>query len=200
MTACALALVACAHPDAPVVAQALCVDAAPKAYFPEGVFSPRAQSDRFASGWYSKHLAAMGELSLNCPTRFPVYRFLWLRTFHHPIAIRVEYRAGETVVFATELDGAGGYEPGKLLRRVERRLSKKEVSTITARLAAETVWAPPDEDHSFGADGAQWIVEARDGSRYRLHEMWSPTDGRVHRMGLAFLALTGWNIPAKQMY
>lgn len=196
----ALALAACAHPDVPVAPQALCVDAAPRTYFPDGVFSPKPQSDRFASAWYSKQLAAIGEPSLNCPTRFPVYRFLWLRTFHHPIAIRVEHRVGETVVFATELDGAGGYEPGKAFRRVERRLSKKEQGAIEASLAAERVWASPDQDHSLGADGARWVVEARDGTRYQLHETWSPKDGRVRRMGLAFLALTGWDMPAEDLY
>src|SRR3954467_6279291 len=85
-------------------------------FFPPGALgdrSPRFDGDQFARNWYSQHLRAMSEPSLSC--KEPVgttYRFLWLRTWGAPIAVRVEKTAKGVALNAVELDGAGGYEPG----------------------------------------------------------------------------------------
>lgn len=55
------------------------------AYFPTDAVS------KFQTEWYSKHLAAMKEASLYASENDAVesYRFLWLRSFHHPVAVRI---------------------------------------------------------------------------------------------------------------
>ena len=83
--------------------------------------------DSFRNEWYSKHLKAMDESSLNSMAESDeTYRFLWLRTFHHPIAIRVWRKGEERNMVFKELDGAGGYEPGKLIANRTRRLTTDE--------------------------------------------------------------------------
>ena len=47
--------------------------------------------DSFVNTWYSKHLFVMREpLIYGDKSKNEVYRFTWLRTFHNPIAIRIE--------------------------------------------------------------------------------------------------------------
>lgn len=195
----AVVLAAC-EPPAPVKPQpAFCSAAIP--HFSAGTFDPDARFDAFTRDWYSKHLKAMGEPSFQCESPHPAYRFLWLRTFHRPIAIRVEMRSTGTYLSAVELDGAGGYAPGEVSRRIERVLDEEQVRDFHAALAKAEVWLPlAEEKMMVKHDGAQWVVEARDGKRYLLHDHWSPDQGRVREMGMAFLALTDWRIRPDQLY
>ena len=61
-------------------------------YFPVGVFQDDASNAEFRARWYAKHLRAMGEeslLSAAANKEFLGYRFLWLRTFHHPVSMKL---------------------------------------------------------------------------------------------------------------
>lgn len=133
-------------------------------------------------------------------SRYPVYRFLWLRTFHHPVVVRVEKRKDGMHLFAVELDGAGGYEPGSESRRIERVLSVREGKIFDEAVATARVLDAPDKRELVGLDGSEWIVEARDGARYQIHDVWTPERGRIHQLGMVFIALTGWSIPKDEMY
>ena len=55
-----------------------------------------------------------------------VYRFLWLRTFDHPIFVRVERDTYSFDLIAREFDGKGGYEPGKPSRKDEFSITQDE--------------------------------------------------------------------------
>lgn len=180
--------------------QPFCVNVSDADYFASGAFSKKPRNDRFVSEWYSKHLSAMREPSLQCVSRCPVYRFLWLRTFHRPIAVRVEKRDDGMHLFAVELDGAGGYEPGNESRRVGRILSAREARAFAKAIAAARVFDAPDKPGMLGLDGARWIVEARDGERYQLHDVWTPDSGRIHGLGKMLIALTDWSIPQDEIY
>src|SRR6266481_2721376 len=63
-------------------------------FFPKGALGQRGSQfdeDAFNREWYSKHLRSMAEPSLSCgEPRGESYRFLWLRTWGRPIAVRVE--------------------------------------------------------------------------------------------------------------
>ncbi|MBX3710725.1 MAG: hypothetical protein KF800_02020 [Lysobacter sp.] len=145
-------------------------------------------------------LNIMGEPSLACTTDTPVYRFLWMRTFHHPVAVRVERDGAVWRVFAVELDGAGGYDPGSVLRRVERTLTPYEAKQFEAMLVRVDVWGRRMPQRLQGVDGATWLIEARDGARSRIHDAWTPSHGREREIGLMFLSFTGWAIPPEDIY
>jgi hypothetical protein len=72
-------------------------DANPQ-YFPEGTFGDSSETGYFRSftaRWYSKRLRVMAEPSLTLATKdetLVAYRFLWLRTFHHPVGIHLTLR------------------------------------------------------------------------------------------------------------
>lgn len=142
----------------------------------------------------------MGEPSLACDTRQPVYRFLWLRTFHAPIVVRVEKRNDAMHLVAVRLDGEGGYGPGREVERIDRVMSDQEMDVFNEALANAWIWTSPDAPETRGLDGSRWIIEARDGSRYKFQDVWSPETGRIHALGKTFIALTGWPIPEREIY
>lgn len=199
MAAMCLISVACIAPVDPQ-AQALCLGTPGEGYFAAGTFHADRKLSRFVEDAYSEHLRAMGEPTLQCVSRYSVYRFLWLRSFHHPVAVRIEQRPDGMHLTATELDGAGGYEPGVARKRIRRVLDAEESRVFAAALASADVWTPLAETKTLGADGARWVVEARAGERYRLHDVWTPQSGRIRSLGLSFLALTGWGFSEKELY
>ena len=59
---------------------------------PKVQYFPKDKVDEFSVNWYGKQLSALDEPSLYMQrvSNKSIYRFLWLRTFHNPIAIRLE--------------------------------------------------------------------------------------------------------------
>src|SRR6266700_2958470 len=104
-------------------------------YFPEGVFRDSSESGWYQGAkemWYAKHLRSMREPSLSeapIDHSLVAYRFLWLRTFHSPIAIRlIIHLDGSGSLTAKMTDGKGGYNPGNLTLNESHELTKVEVA------------------------------------------------------------------------
>jgi hypothetical protein len=174
-------------------------------FIPRTVLEPtRPDSDDFVRRWYSKHLRAMSEPSLSCGAlaEAEVYRFLWLRTFHRPIAIRVARTITGTTLVGIELTGAGGYEPGAVAQRVQRAVSTGEWESLTKALGAIDFWRAPTEVAlpGEGLDGSQWIIEGRRGGQYHLVDRWSPRDAPYRNVGLTFLRLAGFTVADNDIY
>ncbi|CAN5348165.1 hypothetical protein BH10PSE1_BH10PSE1_21200 [soil metagenome] len=175
-----------------------------KSYFPSslyestvkcGLSGPRARlqiMDDFRASWYGKHLSAAGEAAL-FQMSGPTLRFTWLRTFHAPVVIRVDTTAdGSVTMTATELSGAGGYEPGTVSRRIERRLSDEETAALVRTLEDTAVLEQPPRACDLGLDGAQWIIESVGPNGYWFVDRQSPRDGPVRELGLLMLGSTDW--------
>ena len=175
---------------------ASCPEAPEVRYFPVGRLWPGLpDADLLVRQWYAKHLTVMEEPSLSCGAleETETYRFLWLRTFHNPIAVRVFRRGEEYGLEAVILDGAGGYEPGHVSRRVTKALSGDQWRTVIAKLEEVQLWQmPTHEDKIVGTDGAQWIVEGRRDGRYHVVDRWIGTDG-LKAVGRLFVDLAGLN-------
>jgi hypothetical protein len=132
-------------------------------------------------------------------------RFLWLRTFHAPVAVRIvaysdskrRTKADSLRLHAVELSGAGGYEPGEVQRRLDSALGYDVWDTLAKLLANAEFWDAPSAVQSFGDDGAEWIFEVRIGDRYHVVSRWAPhEDGRHAQfwtLGQYLIALTGWD-------
>lgn len=174
------------------------------AYFPQslrettlrcGLFGPGARREvlsDFVADWYGHHLRAAGEAPLFEATG-PTLRFTWLRTFHAPVVIRLDTAADGTVTMtATELSGHGGYEPGTVARRIERRLSATEAAALTQVVGETAVLQQAAGACDIGLDGARWIVESVGPGGYRFVDRQSPESGPVRAFGLHLIGLTGW--------
>jgi hypothetical protein len=163
-------------------------------FFPEGSFGlklPKLDLDRALRHWYSGHLRAMAEPSLSCEDAGEAYRFLWLRTWGRPIAVRVQARDGAATVSAIELTGAGGYKPGEVRRRLNRVLTQAEWAQILDGLQRIELWTMPAADSQRRMDGAEWILEGRKGPSYHAVARWSPTEGAYRDLCLLLLKVSG---------
>lgn len=162
--------------------------------------------DAFRSDWYSQHLTAMGEPSLVdvASGGGTAVRFLWLRSFHQPIAVRVQATEDAMRLVATRLSGAGGYEPGIVESRTERVLTAQEWRRLEEALAEAVFDTTPATRATLGADGAQWIVERAQDGCYRMVERWSPepagADAAFRSACEAFLALAGEQFVTGDVY
>jgi hypothetical protein len=144
----------------------------------------------------------MLEPSLSCgqrPDGF-AYRFLWLRSSHHPIAVRVEQNGVSLALTAVELDGTGGHEPGGVVKRVQRALSPAEQDKFRTKLKEVGFWEMPKNEDRFGFEGAQWLLEGAEDGQYQVVERWSPKPGPYRDVGLLLIEFTGIAIPPLDYY
>jgi hypothetical protein len=162
--------------------------------------------DDFKAKWYSTQLRALREPSLLALASQPhaeAYRFLWLRTFHHPVAVRLSLQAdGHWVLDTKAASGAGGYSPGTLTTSTSRNLSALEAQDFLSRVEKVGFWdAPNPVDDQTGTDGSQWIIEGVRNGKYHVIDRWMPKSGPARELGmiLAF-ELARMQIPTKEIY
>jgi hypothetical protein len=164
-------------------------------FFPKGVLeaaTEHADVDQLLREWFAQHLRAMVEPTLSCKDPGgEVYRFLWLRTFDFPMAVRIAKVKGVATLSAVELDGAGGYEPGKVSRRAHRTLTAEEWEQVARKIEAIDFWNMPGQDGRYGLDGARWVLEGRRGYSYHLVNRWSPDEGAYTDLCRSLLNLAG---------
>ncbi len=165
----------------------------PSPYFPSRTFSDKTDLDIFISNWYSKNLTALCEPSLyeaRIDNKITMYRFTWLRTFHHPVVVRIVLESNSGTIISKVCDGAGGYDPGKLIVDKQIPLSCKDKTKLLKAMEANRFWDIPSYDlNKNGCDGAQWIVEGVMAGKYHIVDRWSPESGSVRNLGLLFLEL-----------
>ena len=174
-------------------------------YFPSVSLDERSESSDFKKKWYSEALIALGEPSLASEPATSgsneSYRFLWLRSFHHPVAIRVDINHDGTSLLTTKVsDGKGGYKPGKLIVNRKRKLTKEKTSWFLDRIKELGFWDLPtyekqaeetgpngEKTVTVNLDGAQWILEGIKDKKYHVVDRWSPENGAVHTLGIVML-------------
>lgn len=152
---------------------------------------------QYLAGYYGKYFEALDEsapLTLQA-TAIESYRFVWLRTFHPPIVVRIDMYGGtDARLLAKVLDGAGGYEPGVLIKKIDRPLSESEVIEMRNRFKNSKFNALPSLLKQLGLDGSSWIIERVDSDSYHYVDHWSPEEGPVREIGLKMLELSGLEI------
>jgi hypothetical protein len=162
----------------------------------------RSDIDALEREHYSWHLAAMRQSSLSrgAADAPETYRFLWLRSFHRSISVRVALKRDGARIEFTELTGAGGFKPGHIRRHTERQLSRNDVDRFAKALKDADFWQLPTRFRDFGLDGAQWIVEGRRGGTYHVVDRFTPEGGTYRALGLLFLKLAYFSAPPLEIY
>jgi len=152
------------------------------------------------------HLEALQEPSLwmlSQTQKEQSYRFLWLRTFHQPVAIRVDVQAdGSSLLTIKITNGAGGYKPGHLVQSDKSTLTKEQTEAFLRRIEGNKFWDLEGIEKSPGGfDGARWIIEGVKGGKYHVVTRWTPQDGPIRAIGLFMLRdLAKLKIPKEEMY
>lgn len=115
------------------------------------------------------YLSAMHEPALSCGASpdEESYRFLWLRSFHDPIAIRAYRRGDQYGLVAVVLEYRETGDLGPVKKRVDNSLSAVEWRQVVATLEDMGFWQMKTNPRDvIGIDGAGWIVEGRRAGRY----------------------------------
>ena len=105
-------------------------------FFPKSAF----ESDRFMADWFTDELKVLGEPSLwqgSKTSPSESYRFLWLRTFHHPIAIRLDLRNDGVGILTTKVaSGTSGFPQKKpyLVENISRPLTREQTQSFLGRI------------------------------------------------------------------
>lgn len=174
-------------------------------YFPLEVFRDTSiyiGHDTFVDTWYSQHLFAMREpifyadKSLN-----EYYRFTWLRTFHNPVAIRIEKRGDTYTLYWKLSNGAGGYQPGQLIINKQKVIDKATWDEFQKRLDQSDFWIMNTSERKFGNDGSKWILEGKTEKRYHVVDRWTPYEKNKYYQCCDFLiGLTDLKIKGDDKY
>jgi hypothetical protein len=172
-------------------------------FFAPAALSESAGSARFLNGWYSRQLEAMNERPLAAlQSEDESYRFLWLRTFHKPVAIHV-WRAGERhFIIVKRLNGRGGDDPGGFDLYWAHSLSADEWNAFMLHLEHAEYWLMPTEEERMLFDGAQWIMEGYREGRYHVVDRKTPDPGAYQDACMYLLRHSGLlaETPANEVY
>jgi hypothetical protein len=107
------------------------------------------------------------------------YRFLWLRTFHHAVVIRVDILPDGTGTLITKTSSgeAGfGVPNRKIIEDISRSLSRDELQNLLKALKETRFWSIPTvrKSDQTGEDGADWLLEGVKDAKYHAVLRWSP--------------------------
>jgi len=158
--------------------------------------SGQEKSQTTNNNYYEQQLQALKETSIGNLRSDGVtqsYRLLWLRTFHHPVVVRVDVLPdGSGRVRIKETSGQGGYAPGKLIKNDTRKLTELETQWFVERMRESGFWNLPSTEkqpeNEITLDGATWVVEGKKGSEYHLLERYAPECvDKVRNIGLTML-------------
>ena len=89
-----------------------------------------------------------------------VYRFLWLRSFHHPISVRLVCRKDGSALLILERDRWEGWIPAWKIDTEYHGTVIQQVESFRSHVEDSAVWKQPiRQTGGNGLDGAQWITE-----------------------------------------
>ena len=173
----------------------------------------------------SPFLQKIGEEGLCSPKMLSAasesYRFLWARTFDHPVLVYLRFPAvGEASLSYKEADGAAGYEIGPLIYnekiplkfplKGKLRENFRDAESLTDYLAllreqaAEQFWALPfriDDPGMIGLDGATWTIEGIKNGKCHVVTRWGPDrKDPFRRFAEALLNLSGRRFYYDEVY
>jgi hypothetical protein len=152
-------------------------------FFPRGTFlesSPprwRRPMDAHMRAGFSATLRQLDEPSFSCRNRAAQqFRFLWVRAFQRPLAIRILLPTDPAFAASVHLTD----EPARPLMPGEQR-------ELIAAFERTEFWTMPTFKDAVGLDGASWVVEARLNGHYHVVDRWSPSPGPFRDLGLMFM-------------
>lgn len=161
-------------------------------FFNETSFSKKPAVDQLLKSMYAEKLEALGEQPVlkNNGSIVESYRFTWLRTSHHPVAMRIDVAKDGTAHFTLKVsDGRGGYDPGKLFRDEKWKLSGESLKRFKETFADTAFYEQEAGEETTGMDGSRWLIEARRNGKYHAISRWSPREGAAWVVGMAFLRI-----------
>lgn len=150
---------------------------------------------KFKKFWNPEVLKNFKEPSLEKPAVKieESYRFIWIPSFHNPIAIRV-WRSGESKFIVVKKTNGQDFEMGKLSYEKTRKMTEEEWLKFTNLLDRISFWkmAEIDMNQVPSTDGAHYSIEGRKDNQF--HEVHRNTgnneQAEVRELGAYLLSLS----------
>ena len=147
--------------------------AAQEQYFPPKTFGTGQWAE---ADLYSYLLKKLEEPPLFRKAQNPsneTYRFLWLRTFHNPVAVRIEVQPDGTSLLTVKVaDGEAGFPRTgrKLIQDSTRQLSRDQTEAFRKKVTTEGFWKAESRDRGKAAatDCDGWILEGSRSGEYHV--------------------------------
>jgi len=152
---------------------------------------------------YTRQLTAFKEPLLTADSsQSEIYRFTWLRTFHHPIAVRIEKHNNASNLYWKVTDGMGGYAPGKLIADKQKTISKETWNKFNYLLKQLNFWhMKKDSTELPVSDGAQWVLEGKSVNKYHFVDIQNPgISNSYHKCCYFLVGLTDLKIKDSEKY
>jgi hypothetical protein len=173
-------------------------------YFPLECFydSIHNRSGNFKVRRFSYILFALKEpLLYNKVEPKIIFRFTWIRTFHNPIAIRIENNNNNYRLYWKKASGEGGYDSGDLVVNQEKVLTEQEWNKFIELINILKFWDQTTLGNYRGAyDGAEWILEGTTKEYYHVINMFSPSNGKFYDCCNYLITLTGMEFKEMEKY
>jgi hypothetical protein len=173
-------------------------------YYPVGVFSADKALDEDTARNYSSRLAAMHEPSLVALNDAAVeaYRFLWLRSFHPKVAIRLWACGKDHCISVKQLGqlvpspADGGYMFDDTLTVNENRaLSEDEWNRFKELIEKADFWRMPSRNEGpLAYDGAWWVMEGYRNWGYHVVDRQSPDNGAYYEACVYLIKISGIHV------
>jgi hypothetical protein len=128
-----------------------------------------------------------------------IYRFTWLRSFHHPIAIRIEKNENKIMLYWKVGKGAGGYKLKGLRKSGKKRLSLKKWTQFERLVKESNFDSLPNEKYIPMTDGATWTLERKNSELFKVHNTNLPSK-EISRACLYLLDLSNIKVKDDDKY
>lgn len=136
------------------------------------------ESSKRTAEWFSMQLSDLKEPSLysqNVEDNFESYRFLWLRSFHNPISIRIEKKQNRISLYWKIGKGEGGYAPQGIKKQGKRNLKECDWNEFMRLIILTNFDSLPNEHRFFPEnDGATWTIERKMSNSFKAHNTINP--------------------------
>lgn len=128
-----------------------------------------------------------------------IFRFTWLRSFHNPVCLRLEDNRGKYTLYWKLLDGAGGYDYGKLTTLKSKTLSENEWSKFLSLFEKANFEDLPNRVYYPMTDGASWTLEYKTLESFKAHDTNVPSEA-IKECCTYLLGLTNLKIKEEDIY
>jgi hypothetical protein len=165
-------------------------------YFPEHAFYEDNEHDQLTRNRYARHLAQLGESSfLAAPrTQHVAYRFLWLRSFHSTIIVRVWMDGDRRMLTVKELSAQVANRESKVILNQTRSINEDEWINFSSLLNKTCLWdRPGTETGPIANDGEWWVLEGTSENHYHVITRQVPDDA-YRELCLYMLKLSGISV------
>ncbi|WP_222164742.1 hypothetical protein [Edaphocola aurantiacus] len=146
-----------------------------------------------------KALKEPGLYTLPVSSGTTVYRFTWLRSFHHPISIRLEQTSNEYIIYWKEGKGPGGYAPKGLKISGRKRLKPAQGQKCIQLINGMQLDSLPNNHETLMFDGASWLLERKTAGGYKAFHTNEP-DQKFNDLGRFLLKCTNIRIKEDEIY